>query len=250
MYVEKGFVDSYLYGADADRLSGLAYPAVFSPADMHFTIRSPLKGDPIPLGTIAMVTHSTHRDKFPVVSMGRRGINGFTVGHRMIAGSLAFLTLDTDAFERLSSEYSILIGWEGASHHILADELPPFDINIISINEKGDSSHFSIFGATLIDFSSSYHIDQIQIMETYSFMARGMTAPRGLHLTLESPSNYKTLTATSAKSKYYGPPALGDTSALEELLKEAQLDLSTRLGLGSAQSPNSIYQRSAPRPRY
>jgi hypothetical protein len=243
-----GFIDGFLYGADTDRFSKNNNPPVFSPADMSFTIRSPLKGDPIPLGTLAMLTHSTHRDRFPVVSMGRRGINGFTTGHRMIAGSLAFLTLDTDAFERLSFEYSELIGWQGASQHILADELPPFDIQVLSVNEHGDSSSFQIFGVILVDFSSTYHIDQIQIMETYSFMARGMTAPRGLHLTLGNSSNYKTL-GTDLSAPYFGPSS-GDETELNNLLRLDLLKKTKLFGLDPVGSPNSTYQTSAPRPTY
>jgi hypothetical protein len=152
----------------------------FTPADMRVTIRTPLAGEPILLGTLATLSFSSHRDKFPVVSLGRRGVKGFTYGHRTIAGSLAFLTLDTDAFVRLSREFAQAIGWARTSQYILADELPPFDVIATLVNEEGQSSTFSLFGVTVLDFGSSYTIDQIQVMESYSFMARSISMPRSM----------------------------------------------------------------------
>lgn len=149
----------------------------FTSSDMRVLARSPLNGSPVLLGTLSMLSYSVHRDKFPVVSLGMRGTRGFTRGHRTIAGSLAFQSIDTDAFFRLTKAMAETIG-RNDSQYILADELPPFDVIVTAINEEGGSSVFGLFGLTILDFGTSFALEQLIPNETYSFIAAKVSAPR------------------------------------------------------------------------
>lgn len=149
----------------------------FTSSDMRVLARSPLNGSPVLLGTLSMLSYSVHRDKFPVVSLGMRGTRGFTRGHRTIAGSLAFQSIDTDAFFRLTKAMAETIG-RNDSQYILADELPPFDVIVTAINEEGGSSVFGLFGLTILDFGTSFALEQLIPNETYSFIASKVSAPR------------------------------------------------------------------------
>ena len=149
----------------------------FTPADMRVLARIPQQGEPLLLGSLAMLSYSVHRDKFPVVSLGVRGTKGFTRGHRTIAGSLSFQSIDTDAFARMSKAMARSWG-RNDSQYILADELPPFDIIVTAINDQGGSSVFGIYGVSILDFGTSFTLEQLIPSETYSFAATMVSAPR------------------------------------------------------------------------
>lgn len=152
----------------------------FTPCDMRVLARSPQQGEPILLGTLSMLSYSSHRDKFPVVSLGMRGVRGFTRGHRTIAGSLAFQSIDTGAFHKMVKAIAQMWGRKDTSY-ILADELPPFDVVVTSINEEGGSSVFSIYGVGILDFGTSFTLDQLIPNETYSFAATTVSTPQAAY---------------------------------------------------------------------
>jgi hypothetical protein len=131
----------------------------------------------IPLGTMAMVSVSTHRDKFPVASFGRIAPKAFTAGHRVIAGTMAFNTIDRAAFARIAKESldaiiaSNIEGVTTRPDYVYADELPPFNIIITAVNEYGQASYATIEGITLLDEGANYSLENVLLMESYSFMA-------------------------------------------------------------------------------
>jgi hypothetical protein len=45
---------------------------------------------------LAILAISEHVDTYPVTSMGQKGLNGFTRGHALTAGSLGFTIFDRD----------------------------------------------------------------------------------------------------------------------------------------------------------
>lgn len=127
---------------------------------------------PVYLGTLAMLSISSHRDKFPVSSCARVGPRGFTAGHRTIAGTLAFHTIDREAFTKLTA--AARYHWR-VPDTILADEFPSFDIVITMVNESGDASYASIAGLTILDEGVTYSMDNVALMESYSYMAKSRT---------------------------------------------------------------------------
>lgn len=129
-----------------------------------------LGNDPIAFGTLALISVSTHRDKFPVSACSRIGLRGFTAGHRTVAGTLAFNTIDRAAFSTLVKRAEVSWYADG----VLADELPPFDISIIFINEFGEASYTLLEGVTLLDCGITYSLENVTLMENYSYMAKNL----------------------------------------------------------------------------
>lgn len=144
----------------------------YSAADLNAVILpQPELGinEPVHLGSLSMLSVSTHRDKFPVTSCARVGPKGFTAGHRTIAGSLAFNTLDREAFTKLTM--ATRAKWNIADF-MSADEYPFFDIVITCVNEAGNASYSAIYGVTILDSGMTYSLDNIILMESYSYMAK------------------------------------------------------------------------------
>ena len=139
-------------------------------------------GTLIVLGTLTMVSISTHREKFPVTRIGSTGAVGFTRGHRMIAGTLVFSIVDKSAFIQLSKsaqdEYTT--AEQRQTGHgdtktpfwdMKADELPPFDIHILYSTPDNILCYEGLIGVTILDEGSVRSMDMLQISESYSYMA-------------------------------------------------------------------------------
>lgn len=148
------------------------YPGAFSAANIYAIVQMP-GGSLRTLGNLAAVSISTHRDTFPVSSMPYVGPRGFTQGHRMIAGTLIFHTLDRNAFNygangphRLPTVHQKLTT---ALPH--PDELPLFDIHINYVNEVGMASRELILGVRLLDFGKTLSLENLHPVESYSYMA-------------------------------------------------------------------------------
>jgi hypothetical protein len=134
-----------------------------------------------PLGTLSFLDISTHRDKFPVTSLGRIGIKGFTYGHRTVAGTMVFSSIDRSAWRNLILSAGFNTGKaqpvnpynspNRSPETLLADMLPPFDISVSFVNESGHMSYTSVLGVTLLDEGETYSVNNISLMETYSYMA-------------------------------------------------------------------------------
>jgi hypothetical protein len=123
--------------------------------------------DPIPFGTLSLLSISTHRDKFPVSALSRVRPRGFTSGHSTIAGTLAFNTVDRAMFTRITDEANASY----FTDHVKADELPLFDISIVLVNEFGRASYSTVIGVTLLDCGVTYSLENILLTENYSYMA-------------------------------------------------------------------------------
>jgi len=150
----------------------------FSAVDLNVYIHLPTETgiQPEKFATLSMLAVSSHRDKFPVSALSTIAPRGFTAGHRMIAGTLAFNTIERDAFQKYSIRNRDFIEsgvrW---SFLLQPDDLPPFDIQIVAINEMGDMSVAMLKGVTLLDSGSTYSLDQVVLTETYSYMALDRT---------------------------------------------------------------------------
>jgi hypothetical protein len=140
-------------------------------------------GQVLELGTLSMVSLSTHRDTFPVTAMGYVNAKGFTRGHRLTAGTLVFSVFDRSAFTKLLNPLEAPKGYtetaaresktqiKSAFYNMHADELPPFDIHIIYANEDGLLCYEALLGVTIADKGSVRSMDLVQIQESYSYMA-------------------------------------------------------------------------------
>jgi hypothetical protein len=127
----------------------------------------------IHLTGLTLITVSTHRETFPVVSSGYRNIKGYTVGHRMVAGSLGFLVLNDDPFTTLIQAYCTYLGNAFYYETIQPDELPPFDILLVFQNPSSELENTTLVikGVKIIDSSGTTSTDDITPTKMYSYMA-------------------------------------------------------------------------------
>ena len=62
---------------------------VFSGVDIVAYVTLPGKRS-YTLGSLNLLSISTHRDKFPVTALGKIRVKGFTAGHRTVGGTMVF----------------------------------------------------------------------------------------------------------------------------------------------------------------
>lgn len=146
-----------------------SYPGAFSAADIYATLQVPGNRTKV-LGNLAAVSISTHRDAFPVTAMPYVSPRGFTQGHRVVAGTLMFHTLDRNAFgypeEYGPNKYSL--AFKGEQH---PDEFFLFDILISYVNDIGMAAYEQIIGIRLLDFGKTLSLENLHPIESYSYMA-------------------------------------------------------------------------------
>lgn len=121
------------------------------------------------ISNLVGVSYSTHRDKAPILSLGRINPSGFVGSHRTIAGSLVFYMED-------ASPISKLLTPRAQAELFYADELPPFDLYMTFVNDEGAWASGVIQGITLLDEGTVIEVDSPSggIVSSYSYMALGM----------------------------------------------------------------------------
>jgi hypothetical protein len=125
------------------------------------------------LGTLALLSISSHRDKFPVSTLGRVAPKGFTYGHRTIGGTMVFSTIDRSVWHNLLGimQANRRKHFPQDLYRSHPDDLPPFDVTLSFVNEWGRVSFAGIQGCTILDEGESFSLEQVEINETYSYMA-------------------------------------------------------------------------------
>jgi hypothetical protein len=131
----------------------------------------------VPFINLSLLAVSTHRDKYPVVALGRRGILGTTRGHRVVAGTIAFSILNESPFAPLIREYAAWKGNAKSATQILPDELPPFDLLVFFKDDflPTGGATYLIEGVEILDSSRSVSTTDVTLADSYSFMARNVT---------------------------------------------------------------------------
>lgn len=135
------------------------------------------------LGTIGQITYNKHRDKYPVTALGSRHMKGITKGHRSIQGSLVFKTLDRQVFYKVMANpeevTSLMMNRREIKQHgsftdaqKYADQLPPFDVTMVMIDDYGNCSTQTVRGIVLHGQGMVLSIDSLEILQTYQFSAR------------------------------------------------------------------------------
>lgn len=139
------------------------------------------------MGSLLSLSYQIFRDKVPVYNLGNTNIDGFAIGKRYVAGSIvktSFLHDDLRQFmqdiadgigikEPVDSIYQLKLEKQKAYHHLMADDILPFDIIILLSSEYGAFSVSEvIYGATLINSGQVHSIHDIITENTLSFVAR------------------------------------------------------------------------------
>lgn len=138
---------------------------------------NPSKNLPIglPIHGLNLLSLSTHRDHFPVTSLGHNGIQGYTSGHRTSAGSLGFTVLGEDPWAPVLRAYS---EWRGYHQPLVwtgIDEVPPFDLSLLFVNQAGNSAAVLIRSIKITDTGRQLSTRDIQLTHIYAFMATRIT---------------------------------------------------------------------------
>lgn len=125
---------------------------------------------PILLGSLTTVSYSMYRDKKPVTLIGKINVSGYTRGMRVIAGTMIFTLINQHLTKDLVDQVSYL------SEHgkIKADELPLFDVMVISSNEYGASTRMMIYGIDITDDAQVLSVEDMFTENTFNFVARDL----------------------------------------------------------------------------
>jgi hypothetical protein len=136
----------------------------FGGTDMVATLNIPGSG-PIVFGELSTISYSVFREKFPVRSLGRVSMKGFTRGMRTITGILSFTVFDETVVYRAMQEVA------DRGYRMLMDEMPMFDVTISFANEFGQKSKMTLYGITTYTEGKVLSVNNMLTENTYEFYA-------------------------------------------------------------------------------
>ena len=111
------------------------------------------------------------RNKKPVINIGRTNINGMTRGSRIFAGTMIFTLINQNWVNDLKEQLTWLSGFD----ELRADELPLFDIMVISANEYGNYVSMYIFGVDFTDEAQTISVEDLFTENVFQFVARDVS---------------------------------------------------------------------------
>lgn len=123
---------------------------------------------PIVIGSLTTISYSMYRNKVPVINIGRTNINGITRGSRIYAGTMVFTLINKHWLRELQDQAPYLQEYPT----LKVDELPLFDIMIVSANEYGSSCSMFIYGVDFTDESQTLSIEDLFTENIFKFVAR------------------------------------------------------------------------------
>ena len=113
---------------------------------------------------------SSTRSISPVRVFGRSSPIAYTRGARTFAGTMVFASVNQDVFADIYDE-SVAESTMASSTSMVSDQLPPFTIVINAANEKGGAAVHAIHGITLVNYGTTYSIDDLYTEVVYSYVA-------------------------------------------------------------------------------
>ena len=146
----------------------------YSGVDMRAVVNIEGQGAQV-IGNLQTLSCSIHRDKMPVRALGYTRRKSTTRATRTIAGSLIFLTFDRYALYSIMRSKASLDRGRGEQYlSLFGDQVMPFDINCVFINEMGRQSQLNLYGVELEDEGNVISINDIYTESTHSFTADDM----------------------------------------------------------------------------
>ena len=199
------------------------YYQSFSGTDTLAFIMMP-GSSPVIIGSLTTISYSMYRNKRPVINIGRTNINGVTRGSRIFAGTMIFTLINQHWLKELQEQLDWLKGYD----ELKVDELPLFDIMIISANEYGNAVAMYIYGIDFTDEAQTISVEDLFTENTFSFVARDVSNFKKLNL------QEKAVRKNSKKEKYSdftqklyvldsSDISLDDAAALEKAFNLAKL---------------------------
>ena len=133
---------------------------------------------PVVLGSITTLSYSVYRTKQPVINLGRTNVNGVTRGSRIFAGSMIFTLINQHWLNELIYEKEAEgPNWLSQYKELKADELPLFDLMVISANEYGSYVSMFLYGVDITDEGQVVSVEDLFTENTLSFVARDIDSP-------------------------------------------------------------------------
>lgn len=123
---------------------------------------------PIVLGSLSTISYSTFRIKKPVPLISEINVSGYTKGIRTVAGTMVFTLINQHWVNELIDAIPCLKQFE----NLKPDELPLFDLLIVSANEYGSSISGQIHGVDITDDAGVISVQDMYLENTISFLAR------------------------------------------------------------------------------
>lgn len=146
------------------------YYKSFSGTDTLAFIMMP-GSSPVVIGSLTTISYSMYRNKKPVINIGRTNINGVTRGSRIFAGTMVFTLINQHWLKELQEQLEWLSGFE----ELKVDELPLFDIMIVSANEYGNYVSMYIYGIDFTDEAQTISVEDLFTENVFSFVARDIS---------------------------------------------------------------------------
>lgn len=144
---------------------------IYLPSITRSSLKGKVPGHKAKLfATLQTMSISSTRSVSPVRTLGRSNPIAYTRGARTIAGTLVFASINEDVFSDLYDQ-SIGESTMASSSSLLSDQLPPFSIVITAANEKGGAAVHAVHGITLVNYGTTYSIDDLYTEVTYSYVA-------------------------------------------------------------------------------
>lgn len=135
---------------------------------------------PIVIGSLTTISYSMFRNKKPVINIGRTNINGVTRGSRIFAGTMIFTLINQHWLRELQEQFknsTVSVNGDYLSdiQELKVDELPLFDIMIVSANEYGSAVAMYIYGIDFTDEAQTISVEDLFTENTFSFIARDIS---------------------------------------------------------------------------
>lgn len=134
---------------------------------------------PVLIGSLTTVSYSMYRNKRPVINIGRTNINGVTRGSRIFAGTMVFTLINQHWLRELQEQVDWLNDFNKLSSNgiseLKVDELPLFDIMIVSANEYGSYVSMFIYGIDFTDEAQTISVEDLFTENVFSFIARDIS---------------------------------------------------------------------------
>lgn len=124
--------------------------------------------NPIVIGSLTTISYSMYRNKVPVINIGRTNINGITRGSRIYAGTMVFTLINKHWLRELQDQAPYLKDFPT----LKVDELPLFDIMIVSANEYGSACSMFIYGVDFTDEAQTLSVEDLFTENLFKFVAR------------------------------------------------------------------------------
>lgn len=65
--------------------------------------------------------------------------------------------------------------WEQLYRPNYVDQMPPFNITVVGVNEQGEKCGFRVYGVTIINEGMAISIDEINMEKRYTFIAQAIS---------------------------------------------------------------------------